>query len=267
MVLNNRLITLLNLIIFVLVLSPLTRAEIEPKNIVGIWLFDQGEGKVARDSSDNGIDGKINGNIKWVDGKFGKALLFPGVNQNFVEVPHDDSLNLTSFSFSLWLKIEDTGNYQAPFIKTADGQLENYSAYIMKGGDFGGKTVFWTRFTSGGPTKWGFQKFGTTILTDEKWHHLAGTYDMKSVKSYVDGVMEAEALFEGKPDFSPGSLNIGDCPGFPYSVKGIIDEVALFNIAFDEKTINTIMTEGLEGALAISSEGKLASVWANIKTR
>ena len=90
---------------------------------------------------------------------------------------------------------------------------------------------------------------------------------MKSVKSYVDGVMEAEALFEGKPDFSPGSLNIGDCPGFPYSVKGIIDEVALFNIAFDEKTINTIMTEGLEGALAISSERKLASVWANIKTR
>ena len=51
------------------------------------------------------------------------------------------------------------------------------------------------------------------------------------------------------------------------AVKGVIDEVALFNIAFDEKTINTIMTEGLEGALAISSERKLASVWANIKTR
>ena len=82
-------------------------------------------------------------------------------------------------------------------------------------------------------------------------------------------VVEAEAPFEGKPDFSPGALNIGDCPGFAYPVKGIMDEVALFNVAFDKGTINTIMTKGLEGAgaLAVSSEGKLVSVWANIKAR
>ena len=90
---------------------------------------------------------------------------------------------------------------------------------------------------------------------------------MKSVKSYVDGVVEAEAPFEGKPDFSPGALNIGDCPGFAYPVKGIMDEVALFNVAFDKETINTIMTKGLEGALAISSAGKLAAAWASVKSR
>ena len=262
MIPNNYPMMALNLICFALVLSPLTQAEIEPENIVGIWLFDQGAGKVAQDSSDNGIDGELKGGVKWVNGKFGKALLFPGIDQNFVEVPHDASLNLTSFSFTLWLKIEATGNYQATFIKTANGLLENYSGYI-----YAGRKVFWTRFTSGGNTKWGFQKFGTTIITDDKWHHLAGTYDMKSVKSYVDGVVEAEAPFDGKPDFSPGALNIGDCPGFTYPVKGIMDEVALFNVAFDKKTINTIMTKGLEGAgaLAISSTGKLASAWASIK--
>ena len=108
---------LLNLICFALVLSPLAQAEIEPENIVGIWLFDQGAGKVAQDSSDNGIDGELKGGIKWVNGKFGKALLFPGIDQNFVEVPHDDSLNLTSF-LPLWLKIK------------ANGLLENYSEYI-----------------------------------------------------------------------------------------------------------------------------------------
>ena len=131
MIPNNYPMMALNLICFALVLSPLTQAEIEPENIVGIWLFDQGAGKVAQDSSDNGIDGELKGGVKWVNGKFGKALLFPGIDQNFVEVPHDDSLNLTSFSFTLWLKIEATGNYQATFIKTANGLLENYSGYTM----------------------------------------------------------------------------------------------------------------------------------------
>ena len=46
-----------------------------------------------------------------------------------------------------------------------------------------------------------------------------------------------------------------------------LDYYEILKKDFDEKTINTIMTEGLEGALAISSERKLASVWANIKTR
>ena len=46
-------------------------AKIDPKSAAGVWLFDEGSGKVAFDSSDNGYDGKLMGNPKWVDGKFG----------------------------------------------------------------------------------------------------------------------------------------------------------------------------------------------------
>lgn len=100
-------------------------AEIDPKTIAGIWLFDDGSGDKAIDSSKNGNDGEIQGDLKWVEeGKFGKALEFPGVDENFVEVPHNKSLDLTTFSFTLWVKIEATGNYQATLIKTADCQLE-----------------------------------------------------------------------------------------------------------------------------------------------
>ncbi len=236
-------------------------AKIDPESIAGIWLFDEGKGKVAKDSSKNDHDGDIKGNLKWVSGKFGKALEFPGVDENFVEVPHNKSLDLTTFSFTLWVKIEDAGNYQATLIKTADCQVENYSGYI-----YSGRLVFWTRFTSGGAGKWGFQQFGTTIVTDSEWHHLAGTYDMKSVKSYVDGVVEADAPFSGKPDVSPGPLNIGDCPGFAYPVKGLMDEVGLFNVALNENDIKTIMTEGLEKTLAVSPKEKLTTTWASIKS-
>ena len=42
---------------------------------VGIWLFDEGKGNTAADTSGNGNDGAITG-AKWAEGKFGGALEF-----------------------------------------------------------------------------------------------------------------------------------------------------------------------------------------------
>ena len=43
------------------------------KSAVGVWLFDEGKGKVAEDISKEGNDGKVV-KAEWVKGKFGKAL-------------------------------------------------------------------------------------------------------------------------------------------------------------------------------------------------
>ena len=61
-----------------LMLTSISYAKIDPKAIVAVWLFDEGAGKVAKDSSLNGINGEFMGNPKWVKGKFGKALEFDG---------------------------------------------------------------------------------------------------------------------------------------------------------------------------------------------
>ena len=49
-------------------------ANINAEDITGMWLFDEGGGTVATDSSQYGNDGTIHG-ATWVDGKFGKALI------------------------------------------------------------------------------------------------------------------------------------------------------------------------------------------------
>jgi len=49
-------------------------AAINPGTVAGAWLFNEGSGTTAKDSSSNGKDGKIQGGAKWVQGKFGKAL-------------------------------------------------------------------------------------------------------------------------------------------------------------------------------------------------
>ena len=50
-----------------------SEGKFDGKNIRAMWPFDEGNRKVAKDSSGNGNDGKIH-DAKWVDGKFGKAL-------------------------------------------------------------------------------------------------------------------------------------------------------------------------------------------------
>jgi len=41
-------------------------------DLAGAWLFDEGSGGETKDSV-GGNDGEIQGDLKWVDGKFGKG--------------------------------------------------------------------------------------------------------------------------------------------------------------------------------------------------
>ena len=58
------------------VLTASSYAKIDPKTCVGMWLFDEGKGDTAADSSGNKNDGTLKNNPKWVDGKLDKALSF-----------------------------------------------------------------------------------------------------------------------------------------------------------------------------------------------
>jgi len=86
-------------------LADLSYAKIDPKTAAGIWLFDEGSGVTAKDSSVNKNNGTLKGGVKWVDGKFGKALEFDGKDGN-VEVPDNDTLNVTAVTLAAWVKSE-----------------------------------------------------------------------------------------------------------------------------------------------------------------
>jgi hypothetical protein len=50
-----------------------------------------------------------------------------------------------------------------------------------------------------------------------------------------------------------------------YYMQGIVDEVAVFNVALTHADINAIMTRGLEETLSVSASYKLATKWGKIK--
>ena len=79
-----------------------TLAQIEMDTVTGLWLFDEGSGDTAMDSSDSGLDATIAGSPAWVNGVFGSGLELDGVGA-YVEVPaHTNPTD--AITVSLWVK-------------------------------------------------------------------------------------------------------------------------------------------------------------------
>ena len=110
---------------------------------MGIWLFDEGKGDEAKDSSGNGNLGKING-ATWDKGKFGKALSFDGTD-DWVEVPHSATVGFpagTSFSITVHFKgtkiggslvgknYEDTSQATPWYLLWDDGSRNQVTMYL-----------------------------------------------------------------------------------------------------------------------------------------
>ena len=89
----------------------LSAAEVSVDDAIGIWLFDEGTGNVAKDSSPNGNDGELIAGPKWVKGKFGDALEFDGSGTS-VETESADKLtefelgDKTDFTVTAWFKTD-----------------------------------------------------------------------------------------------------------------------------------------------------------------
>jgi hypothetical protein len=110
---------------------------------------------------------------------------------------------------------------------------------------------------------------------DDEWIHAVETRDVskREYKMYKNGAVAATDKWVkcgahpcGDPKASALNLLIGD--GYAGKFRGIIDEVALFNVVLTEDDINNIMTNGLEratGITAVSQSGKLATTWGDLK--
>jgi len=228
-------------------------ANIDPESIVAIWLLDEGEGTLAADSSGNGHDGFVTA-LGWDDGKFGSALENAGGTA--VQVEHNDAFSLQTFTLTCWVKIIDTGAYQAVFGKQPDNPTRNFRVEIHPTG------VSRISFGSGGQAGAG-SVLGTTVVVNDEWHHIVATYDMEQLKMYVDGVLEGTQQKNLEPATNNSPLQMG-------MVSGLVDELGMFNVALEEEDIIGIRDEGLSEVLApsaVSPSGKLSATWAGVKTQ
>ena len=92
-------ITVLMLLLSIFCYFRITSANADP---IGVWLFDEGNGKIVKDISGNEHHGEIVGEVAWADGKFETALEFDG---GHVLVPHADVMNFGQWTMTAWIKV------------------------------------------------------------------------------------------------------------------------------------------------------------------
>lgn len=250
--------------VILLIASPYASGKIDPDTVAGMWLFEEGEGNVAKDSSDAGNEGTIAGPKKWQDGMFGKALEFDG-SSVYVEVAANDSIILEELTIVAWANLKPSKGTRWQSIMMRGQNPRNYLLAVDKD-----TQTLQLSVTKGAENAWGGTK-GGPVLTDGKWHHIAGVWgENEGFVIYTDGEeVGKQAYVKPSLDANPAQMRIGDGSNGGHQCEGLLDEIALFNVPLSQDDIKTVMEEGLEkatGFLAVEPENKLATTWGKLKT-
>ena len=176
---------------------PQIPSSIEP---VGYWKFDEGTGTSVIDASGNSSTGSFVNGVAWTTGIKGKAVSVDGVD-DYVDLGSSSYVNITGAAITVqaWVKGSSPGNYKYIVSKT-DGNV-GYALYTGSSGSLRFYIGNGSNFivTPDVPSTW-----------DNRWHHVAGTYDGKKLSLYIDGVERASVAATGNiADSSALALNIG----------------------------------------------------------
>lgn len=231
------------------------RAELDRDTIVGMWLFEENGGAIARDTSDGGHDGILENGPEWTDGRYGTGLDFIG--DSYVEL-EESAIDLPfgaaePFTITAWVNPRAGGTVVGKFNGGVIG------AYILGIGANG--SVSFHREVA----PWGLQGSGD-VDAGEFWH-VAATYDGSEMKIYVDGeeVAQQDRAGQNTDTVTPvliGARFTGGNPSEFYD--GVLDEVGLFNVALSEDGVQDAM-RGLAGPEAVSPAGKVAVTWGRLR--
>lgn len=251
----------LGIIIFVLSATTIIHARvIEDANVEVVYLFDEGEGDVAIDSSPNGRDGTIIG-AQYVNGVFGTGLQYDGEDDNLIIDGYAGVGGQDPRTTLFWFKSDGTRDHSwVKWGPNAAGQKYYIRAHVT------GQECYLRIEVNGG------QNYGNNNVCDGEWHHCAvvfpaGADSVQDHHLYVDGVLQDKIGNDREMDTNSVAqdVNIGARLTGHTFLLGTIDELAIFSTDLDADQINNIKDNGLYGSVSVDPRGKLATNWARIK--
>ena len=245
------------------------------KGIVSAWTFDDGSPKDAMRVS----DGKVNGGVEFIAGKFGKAASFNG-KDGFISVPHNKAYDVLAneLTCSAWINVRNG---------------KDHSAIAFKGTKVGWGANFLFRIATTSSTNmtWGVCVAGTegwfataNVIQANQWFFVCLTADGKQAIAHVasekDAKVNIPASGQGNPKViaapyltfpdRPIEIGVGRAVGGTVGndayLDGIVDDIILWNRALTEDEIAELAKGKRPNiGLAVDQKDKLTSTWGNIR--
>ena len=237
-----------------------------PATLISHWNFDESTGTTAANAANPALPGTVAGGALWVAGPsgFGSALAFDGV---------DDQVNTTfatltgsaARTVTAWVKypnqVSATPNeFDAIF---SFGNNTTSNRWTMRLSDSLAIAPFQLRLeVAGGGVN------GTTLLNDDRWHHVAVVQSgntLASISLYVDGIAETLSYNGGGAATAINTVIGATTQGrigasghaTNYNILGSIDDVRVYDEALSASQIQQLMVPVPEPSTAAISAAAL----------
>lgn len=196
--------------------------------LVAQYDFNAGSGRILKDTSGHGNQGRIHG-ARWVKRGNGYCLRFDGV-KDYVDCGDGPSLNLTkTMTLEAWVRVEGPVSGEVGiFGKGFDSYLLTYyhngEAYFYI--DSGGNDV-------------------RSALGTGSWHHVAATFDGDILRMYIDGKLVNQFRSKYKTIRPGGRFTIGAVMSNPAAADPGTRNASYFPGEIDDlRVYDTALTAG-----------------------
>lgn len=212
-----------------------------PEGLVLYFSFDRpDENGRVHDDSGAGNDGQVSG-AKWIPaGKFGGAYHFSLTNfTDQILVPNSDLLNPEAITIAAWVKTADKDGFWNRIL-----DKDCWHGYgLSLGGDWkGGKSKRGTLQVETGRGFIGSDR----VLDDGQWHHIAASYDGRTLRFYIDAVGKSRPSNKPGPlqrtswDLCIGNSAVNYGTGELLAFDGDIDELRIYNRALSAEEVKAL---------------------------
>ncbi len=199
-----------------------------PKNLIAWWAFDEDDGNpITYDYAGHGLGGKLH-RASRTQGIDGKALVCTGGG---VKVENNPLLSPPgALTLECWVKTDKTGQDNKWFVNRVFGGGINCGYRL---GVLAGKPCFEVP-----QTDWSHHLKADAPLPTGRWVHMAGTFNGKVMKIYVDGQCRGQMSRPGPINRSRFPLCLGTYElDHPAHFTGLLDEVKLYDRALSDAEI------------------------------
>jgi hypothetical protein len=198
-----------------------------PKGLVANWQMEENGGKTLLDSSGFANNAAITGTPSWVTGHSGLAVSLNG--STYAAAPDTGLLNSNILTLAAWVN---------PARVATQYVVKKTNAWELGLSSTG---VPFFRLNNSAT----FRIDATSPQANGSWMHLAGTFDGSRMHFYVNGVEQGPGI-AGPAVIAAVTAGVGigaqsDGGG---KLKGLLDDVRIYNIALSAADIQTLATSG-----------------------
>jgi len=204
--------------------------------LVAWWKLDEGPGTTVVDWSGYNHHGKFAaGDAQWVEGIDGGALEFPVRAVQMTD--YEGVLGTQNRTVTAWIKTAGYGDY------ISWGQNVNTQKWICRVQNTVDGVIGALRTECSG----GFI-IGSTVLTDDEWHHVTsvldvvGTASIDDIKLYVDGWLETVSGWQAIDVNTVGGRTVWLGDGHQGRLfPGRLDDVRIYDRALTQDQIKLVL--------------------------